>query len=269
MPDISQFEDHPIIIESLDKYIEYISQFPLGIGYRGLSNKDYKLIPTAGRVPQDVDKNTSLKNERNLLFHFRQYAYTHAGDITYFEAAILGQHYGIPTRLLDWTTNPLVAMFFSLNKISNTDSAIYISDIMKRKISVNDTINYEDLFFDKYNNEYDNFKKSKFYKISSPNTRCTQYQNYIDSMNKNDVFAILPKASTPRIIAQSSFFTLHYNPYIPMDVYLVNKIVIPHKCKEAIRRQLDILGIHAYFVSPDLEGLAIWQKQRFFEIWND
>ena len=53
-----------------------------------------------------------------------------------WEWLALAQHYGLPTRLLDWSRNPLVAAFFAVKEESETDSAIYILESKKYPISI-------------------------------------------------------------------------------------------------------------------------------------
>ncbi len=89
--------------------------------YRGMANKDWKLIPSLARCDD-----LSLCQERNLINGFlslRPDAFQNLS--THFELLSKMQHYGLPTRLLDFTANPLIALFFACSELENkTDARI-------------------------------------------------------------------------------------------------------------------------------------------------
>ncbi|MES9969980.1 MAG: FRG domain-containing protein [Candidatus Thiodiazotropha sp.] len=95
--------------------------------YRGVISEDYELIPKVGR---DQYKDTySIDNEKFLMRLFRQRAmpYIHHMPNNELEWMALAQHHGLPTRFLDWTVNPLVALFFATNSENNHNAAVYTS----------------------------------------------------------------------------------------------------------------------------------------------
>lgn len=261
-----EYKQFSMTASSVDEYIKYTSRYKLGTGYRGVSKTIYDLIPSAGRPTKYTERNEVLRRERNMFYHFKQHAYLHCGKMTSMEAAVMGQHYGLPTRLLDWTLSPLIALYFAVKDNFGDDSKVYITDITGSAsfFSIDD-IDYNIMFFDftRNSDEYKDFLKSKHYIEKDPNS-LENYQNYIGEKFINPK-PLLPNATTSRIASQGSFFTLHYNPYNPMRTSLVDLITIKKENKEEILNHLGILGVHAYSICPDLEGLAQWQRQRFFE----
>jgi hypothetical protein len=92
--------------------------------YRGVCDARHKLLPKVGRL-----KNYSKTTENQILLLFKQYAFPYLEyDLNSdWEWLATAQHHGLPTRLLDWTNNPLVAAFFAgENEEQKTDAAIYV-----------------------------------------------------------------------------------------------------------------------------------------------
>src|ERR1017187_7723098 len=113
--------------------------------------------------------------ETNLLKRFKDQAvaYIKFAPENDWEWMAIAQHHGLPTRLLDWTTNPLVAAFFAVESASNTDGAIYAYRL-RHFINTYETL--------------DPFNPGKLMK------------KYI------------PRHITNRITAQSGLFTIHRTP---------------------------------------------------------
>lgn len=107
--------------------------------FRGARSVSYNLIPSAGRVPIR-EKDTHAGMEKRMLRMFKQRAlpylsYTPRND---WEWLAVAQHHGLPTRLMDWTSSPLVAMYFAVEAPSQDDSAVYVAfirDIVDESVS--------------------------------------------------------------------------------------------------------------------------------------
>src|SRR3954453_13952215 len=91
--------------------------------FRGLARSDYSNITSLARLEGDYPA-----LERHLLRNFRKYAYQRAPGPTTWDWLALGQHHGLPTRLLDWTFSPLGALHFATSTWPEHDAVLWSVD---------------------------------------------------------------------------------------------------------------------------------------------
>lgn len=103
------------------EFLNWISKFSSTHVFRGVGDYEKHLLkPNVGRFD-----NYSLENEISLFEHFKLRANIFIKANNDFEWLALAQHHGLPTRLLDWTANPLIAAFFSVWNHAGTTGRVY------------------------------------------------------------------------------------------------------------------------------------------------
>lgn len=195
-----------------------------GYVYRGQSDKQWELLPKAGR------KDFLLPNDRDLgIFNDwlqRAIAYGNIPD-HFIEQLALAQHHGLATRLLDWTINPLIACYFACCSCPDKDGIVYILELSR------DFANLE-LSID--------FLKSHKGIISY---RPRQFSPRI--LNQGGIFTIHNPPET----------TIEIGPgRIALDIPNLEQIIIPKKMKEDVLCMLSDYGISERYIYPDLDGLS-------------
>ena len=186
--------------------------------YRGQRSLEWPLTPKIGRYKK-LKSSDPLREERTVLRFFKERAIAHlqfqpAGD---WDWLALAQHHGLPTRLLDWSRNPLVAAYFAVEENHDADSVVYA------------------------------FRDNTFIDI----------QTNADPFSCTTVGRFLPQHISPRIVAQTGVFTAHPDIHADMctDRRIV-RIIIRKEFRQAFKSMLYKYGIHRAALFPDLDGLA-------------
>ena len=106
--------------------------------YRGESRLEYELIPSVYRKDEyNSDIYHTANTEMNILTEFMTEAavYIDLSTDDMFRWLEYAQHFGAPTRLLDWTSNPLVALYFACSDKGNSDGKVYILNSLIYRIA--------------------------------------------------------------------------------------------------------------------------------------
>lgn len=208
--------------------------------FRGQSSAAWGLVPT---VHRDYDR----AGEHNLAAHFRLSASTRhpkAPDLSDLSAWMsLMQHFGLPTRLLDWTASPLVALFFALDSERHTEAAA-VWGLVPSRLNAVSAVKAEETFV-----------------LSGPEARPLLLAGMSRGPVVEDVLAVVGQDIDLRMTLQQGAFTLHgtsapLNERPDADGYLA-KFIIPQSARKQIKEELWFLGIRRSGLFPDLANLAL------------
>jgi hypothetical protein len=209
---------------NIDSFIDFHNQISYKDSdtryfFRGVSHEKFELIPKVGRLPKNI---IGYYNEETVFKRFKNQArpYLQSIPANDWEWLAIAQHHGLPTRLLDWSSNPLVALYFAVKGDSDENSAVYIYTYKSGSLGL------------------DIDKTPDPFSIAE------------------DVFLFSSPHVTSRITAQSGLFTIHKNPSQRLTSGRIQKIIINNSARKSLRIELRNYGIHDASMFPGLDGLA-------------
>lgn len=230
---------------SVNEFLSYISGHP-GTKirlYRG-QMEDWPLDSKLLRLVREKEQiNCFFKNEKEIFKQFKKnYKIFHKTELNDWDLLSLGQHYGLPTRLIDWTSNPLIALWFAFEKEKKNQKDRIIFGLVVEKETLVDFQN-DELF------------GGQFIKIF----KAKPFDNRVE--NQESWFSIQP----PKIYGNGGDVVRdgvpHFNDYNTLnedetfESYLV-KFRFKSSLRWEILEEIDKKGINYIKVFPDLTGLC-------------
>jgi len=244
---------------------------PGSLWFRGIGDSTYKLLPTLyrHRIVKKMEKLEELEEELMMRFRQRSIPFITRPLADEWDLLFFMQHYGVPTRLLDWSENPFVSLFFAVmtSDFKGTFKAGEASLKFKSDAAV---WMLDPVAWNVHALRHQGFDRG----VLTPSDEALQsYKPLTDfaDMNVHPV-AIYGAHNSPRIVAQRGIFTIFGQGTAPMEaVYesdnfpadCLTKIVLDRLAVPGIRKSLLKTGITDSVVFPDLDGLAREIKQVF------
>ena len=239
-----------------DSWNPQIGRYRSKYAFRGLSDSNYKLETTLIRLGGNY---ASLEN--HLLRNFSKYAHSSVVEMdSVWHWLSVAQHHGLPTRLMDWTYSPYVAMHFATANIERfgVDGVIW-------------AVNYVEV-----NKELPAILKNELHKEGANVFTVKMLLEHVQSLTdlgnlakKDFVLFIEPPSIDDRFINQFAFFSISSNPNLILDEWLLEypniwrKIILPKELKWEVRDKLDQANITERVMFPGLDGLSSWLKRQY------
>lgn len=218
--------------EKIASFNEYLSKIPNNkvdtYLFRG-QREQKDLLPKIARLNKKID---TQSKEIDMMSEFRRQGtmlLSHYGELDDWELLIMAQHFGMMTHLLDWTSNPLSALWFACKNLDRTSS-------------------------------------SYVYLLMPENSDFLDKAKYPTPFSANATLVLKPNLNNPRIMAQHGWFTAHMfstkvQEWVPLNKNkrTLNKLIeieIPGGIKDDLITMLDKLGTNEFTLFPDIEGLC-------------
>ena len=235
------------VITSVADYVELVKSFSSPAKktwFRGQVNSKWDLKPSVRRHAEWMD------NEVDMLNRFRQLTVSRVVNPPHQDDdwgwVCLAQHHRLPTRLLDWTENPLVALFFAVEGDDDEQAGrVFAMDV--------------------HGLNSKSYGKDVGVLLLGRDERLDNYSPYARDGAKASPLAVIAPQTFDRVVAQAGTFSLsHHNEETELDAYagaLIERWDVPLTSKQDIRMELVKLGIHAASVYPDLDHIAVMIRQ--------
>lgn len=292
----------PFEIENFDEYLNTIHN-ELGANgeqkrrlyFRGQSKRvhqGYSLKPSIARYDHlgtlPLAALEQLECEVLETFSNHLLTYVQHRPMTPWEELAIAQHHGLPTRFMDWTTNPLVALYFAVRNTNGRsgDSAVFVlisnpkryADLKRgQAVQVKPVADAATVpAIGEGKDAYEDFgvdQDAEQTPITASETAETDdISADVGPLELPTPFKITeniiydPPHVSPRIRAQDGVLLACWQPMRELEEKDYLEIVIKQGAHDEIRRRLDQYGVFDKQLFPDLDGIAKWLKYRAFEI---
>lgn len=232
-------------IQSLQEYISIIDSYgEFGYIFRGQKKTSYKLVnsvsrylnvksPHSNRIAFPSDQDLFIREVAILRLFGSEYCrYTEEKLLNQWEIIATAQHHKCPTRFMDWSLSPLVALYFAVEHYDKEDAVVYSYNAMSKWI-------------DELNTDL----------------------NKLNPFSLKEEHIYIPRHADERLRAQQGVFLIQPNSdtYKELSNNNIEKIEIDTNFRQFIKQQLYNMGISSKTVYPDLDGLGQYFREFHFE----
>jgi len=234
-----------------------IRRYRSNFSFRGLADKTF---PLTNSFIRNCGDKSGL--EYHLLRNFRKYAQLGDIDLNYsdWRCMTLAQHHGLPTRLLDWTYSPFVAIHFATSQTDMYDADGVIWEV--------DYVKVNRLLPPPLISQLSDAGANAF-TIGMLESVVLNIREF-DSLAPEDLVLFFePPSIDARIVNQFALFSVMSSPTANLDEWLIKqpdlfrRIIIPMDLKWEIRDKLDQANITERMLFPGLDGLTSWLRRHY------
>lgn len=236
------------------------------VWFRGHKCATHELIPTLYRPPGLDDESSAFNVFWARGRALRQFDHLDPGD--YWDWYFAARHHGLPSRLLDWTANALVALYFATELHSPDECCKRARE--PARVWMLDPMAMNELFFADARlcipNDRDAADFVQHWLPSKLNHAKPGFNFEGREYSSEYPVAIYPSATNERLIAQQGMFTVHGSSHSSLHQQLraatrsprLTYIDIDRAAVPRIRKQLGWLGLNRFAVDADADGLAAY-----------
>ena len=228
--------------------------------FRGLPNVDYKLTTSL----RWNCKEKAAELEPSILRNFAKYAATTSPLNSCWEQMVIGQHHGLPTRLMDWTYSPLAALHFAtsgedITMMDRHDAVVWAVDITEMNALL--PARYQEVLHQEH---------AYLFTIDMLKQVAKDLDTYDSDMGQDSIVLLEPPSIDQRIINQYSYFSVIPSGIKDIETFLDEKTtrtvkyILNKEIRWQIRDVLDQCNVNERTVYPGLDGLASWIKRHYY-----
>jgi hypothetical protein len=236
-----------------------LQRFRSPFAFRGLAHLDHDLSNSLLRLAGAGADITRV--ELALLRNFRKYAHdrTAIGVDSIWHWLALAQHHGLPTRLVDWTYSPLVALHFATEHPADyvTDGAVWCVNFVQANTQLPKRL--RGILEDEHSDTFTVEMLQPFDTLRA-----------FDALSRDPFVVFLePPSLDTRILNQFALFSLMPGATASMDQWLTShpelsrRVIVPAELKWEIRDKLDQANINERTLFPGLDGLSRWLERYY------
>lgn len=243
-------------------YNESIGRLRSPYLYRGMPSSTFDLRTSLRRNCGNKQK----KLERHILENFTKYAIREEPELegSVWTQMIVGQHHGLPTRLLDWSHSAMVGLHFATAEADPADT-----DKRDGVVWRIDTDEIKALLPQKYRQKLEEDESSTF-TVSSLDAVACSLEQYDTEMGNSSMAIIEPPSIASRIINQYAYFSVVPHGMDDIEAFLAAytdntiRYVIKREIRWELRDTLDQINMSERILFPGLDGVSKWIARHYF-----
>jgi hypothetical protein len=239
-----------------DSWQETLGRFRSDRVFRGEGDAANELTTSLARIGGDY-----ADLERHLLRNFRKYAYRDTRNETFWDWLAVAKHHGLPTRVLDWTHSPYVALHFATASPTtyDRDGVVWSVDYVQAARHLPEAL--RELLHDEGSNSFS----------TEMIERAAAGLSELEALAEGEDFVVFlePPSLDDRIVNQYALFSLMSSATGRLDEWLeerpglARRIVVPAELKWEVRDKLDQANVTERVLFPGLDGIALWLTRHY------
>ena len=240
-----------------DSWQEGIRRFRSSYAFRGMPDANDDLVTALARLGDRFDQ-----TEPHILRAFRRYARPEeAAGSSLWNWLALAQHHGLPTRMLDWTYSPYVALHFMTEDMNlyDRDGVVWAVDYVRANAQLPQVLK-----------DVAARECAGVFSADMLDEAADSLAKF-DELGKDNPFVVFmePPSLDARIVNQFALFSLMSSPTARLDEWLEQhpelhrRLIVPASLKWEVRDKLDQANVTERVLFPGLDGLSRWLKRYY------